>query len=91
MKAKIEQWCKDSGFYMEDSYHVYGSEIANIIQKFVQSQFPTEKEMEQEFKEYLQMDTIPDKDDPEHYDYSWGRVVWMAAYDHLKKRLEDKK
>jgi hypothetical protein len=49
---------------------------------------PDEEEMEREFMEYLQMDTIPDKDDPEHYDYSWGRVVWMACYDHIKRLLK---
>lgn len=49
---------------------------------------PDEKDMEQEFIEYLQIDIIPDKDDPEHYDYSWGRVVWMACYDHIKKLLK---
>jgi len=63
-------------------------DMIDFAEAYTRSQFPTEKEMEQEFREYLQIDTIPDKDDPEHYDYSWGRVVWMACYDHIKKLFE---
>jgi len=54
MKEKIEQWCEDEGFYLEDSYTIYGSELANIIYKFVQANNKEEaKERYEKARRYL--------------------------------------
>ena len=63
-------------------------EMVKFAEGYAKSKLPSEEEIEREFKEYLQIDIIPDKDDPDHYDYSWSRVVWMACYDHIKKLFE---
>jgi hypothetical protein len=38
----------------------------------------TEKQAEQEFKDWLGWNDkpAPDKDDPDYYEYNWGLIVW---------------
>ncbi|MBN2570530.1 MAG: hypothetical protein JXA68_00260 [Ignavibacteriales bacterium] len=81
---------KDGSRYYESALFENGilqDDFLDVEYWLEEVHIPSEKEAGEEFKEYMQMDIVPDKDDPEYYDYSWGRVVWMACYDHIKKLL----
>ena len=100
MKDKMreaEKWWNNKKNYIEGAEFDLSDEFDRDVffgileqysEHYFQSKLPSEEEMEREFKEYLHIDIIPDKNDPDHYDYSWGRVVWMACYDHIKKLFE---
>ena len=50
----------------------------------------TEEEVEEMFDDWMGNPEPPIKheDDPDYYDYSWGLVVWKAAFKQFKKRYE---
>lgn len=48
----------------------------------------TEKEMEQDFIDWLYWKgDPPDEDNPEYYTYHWGMCVWCACVKAMQKKM----